>query len=1178
MKEYLKRLARGSFVYEEPKMEVSDKELNLDVTIGTIGEFDFVIKASEVIKGIIWSSNERVIAKNNTFKGDVIKVSFKVNTAGLAVGDVINGVFDMVTNAGEAQVKYQVKIVQNVVKSTASDITNLFQFASLVQNAYEEAEVIFVSDGFRDIIADDTFENLYDLMRKSNNVAWEIEEFLIAAKNKQPITISVDKPYVRYDDFKESIQNSILLTKSGWGYVGIDVSTDCDFIRVAADRITREEFTGNDYELQYLLDSSLMHAGTNYGRIIFTTYNQKIEVVIEVVCSTVKAGANDTKKARLMLIREYLNYRMKKLDTAGWLAVSRDILERARANAPEDIFFKLAQAQLCIADNRNEESEWLLERVKAELSVADIEGDIKAVEIYSYYLYVNSLLLKDEAYTAKVFHRIKNYYENGYDSWKLLWMLFYLDKAYAKNISIKLLRLKEAFRDGCTSSVMYMEAIMVLNTQPSLLRVLNRFEMCVLDFGVKNGLILEKLAEQIAFLIHNEKVATLAMVKILIELEKKYKSDMILEILVTQLIRNEFTGKQYFKLYEKGILRGLRITQLYEYYIKSIDRSRYIRLPKIVLMYFTYESNLDAADKAYLYADILINEADNEDIMSAYRGPVERFGYEQLKENNISDNLLVIYRHIWSERFIDEDTQAFMLRLLFCYRVKCYGADVKNVLVKHQQLKTVEKYPVIDGTAYVSMYTDNCSIVLEGTDGVLRKDSITYEVEKAFDDETLAEELINRSSDDIYVRIYNYEHRTSQEMDDNCLLNVLVLLNSDSVEEKIKTQLNSWLIDYYSKYYVGDDFESCLSKINRHNLAVADAVKLIEVCIANDLFDDAYELIKKYGYSSVNSVSLLRLARNFIEEYNYEPKGVLTAVCYHIFYDKKYDEKVLKYLSLNFYGTNEQMYDIWSACQNFGVNAITVGENFLAQMLFMGQHNGRSTKVFNYYISNGGKRFVIHAYVAYHAYQYFVKHKRANEIVFEVIEAELLDEHDLPDICAIALLKHYSARPDELELQQLCLVENLIRRLSRENKIFEFYKKFKDKVMLPHTVIDKTVVEFYARPDSKVEIHYYTKENQETPVTEIMQGFEGVFTKSFTLFYGDAIEYYFTAENDNESVKTEMFNLVNKNINIEQTVGRFDYINDVLAGIEAHDIVTVRKIMHNYCVQDYIVNEIFKPM
>ena len=176
---------------------------------------------------------------------------------------------------------------------------------------------------------------------------------------------------------------------------------------------------------------------------------------------------------------------------------------------------------------------------------------------------------------------------------------FYLNSDTENNKSIRLVRIKDIVNDGCTSPVIYLEAINILNAQPVLLRVLNKFEIKVINFGCRYGIINEKLALQIADVALSEKNGSYELVSVLKKLNDRFESDEILTALVSHMIRLGLTGEQYYEVYELGVLRGLRITRLYEFYIASMKKDVERQLPKIVLMYFSYDNTLMGLDKAF---------------------------------------------------------------------------------------------------------------------------------------------------------------------------------------------------------------------------------------------------------------------------------------------------------------------------------------------------------------------------------------------------------------------------------------------------------------------------------------------------------------------------------------------------------------------------------------------------
>ncbi len=1188
MKDYLKRLARGVFQYEDEQISLDKSEISANVCEDSVTDMSFAYSAGRSVKGVIWSSNERVTLKDNMFSGTEGTIEYSVDSTGLTDGDTFSGSFDIVSNAGEYKIDYEYKCTAPMFNTSIGEVSKLYDFTNLAQNAPEEALHDFIDERFRKVClrGDDTLKSLYDILVMNSDEAEAIEEFLVAARMKEPVKLSLDSNVRHYDVSEDEINSSLMLSKSSWGYVSVNVKAEPEFVTLGDDkdyllgekgvtrkRVTSEDFTGSISELEFRIERQCLHAGINYGRITAATHNQRLNYDIEAVNVSAEDSPNPYRHHRTIIsqiTKCYLDYRMKKISSGEWIETSNKLIERLRGYA-DTPYYKLIQAQIMIAMRQADECDWLLESARNEISSEE-------TVLYCYYLYVSSLAKRDGSYTEQACSIIRKYYENGCDDWRILWLLFYIDNKFSNNLSMKLTRIKDAYQTGCNSPVMYFEALHILNAQPVLLRVLNRFELQTIYYGCRSNMIEEQLANHIAELIGSERVASVKMIDIMQLLYERYETDANLNVLCSQMIRNGLYGKEYVQIYEKAILRGLRITRLYEYYIKSVGREKYARLPKIVLMFFAYDSGLDYKDKAFLYADIISNEINNAEVYDSYRPHIEQFGYEQLKLGNIDDNLIVIYRHIWNEKLADELTAPYMLKLMFTYRIRIYSDNIEYVLVKHKELKQAERYNVTDGIAYVPMYTKGCSLVFEDSSGHFHKDTVDYEKEKVLSDKSLLEKIDTINVDDRLYDFFRLEtgmssSGKSQEMLDNALR----LIRLSNIEPDELWVINSWLIGYYDEYFEGDDFASQMVNIRKDGLRTCDAVRLIEVCLRSDLYTKAEQLIASYGYSSVSPNMLFRYVHHELEILRGEPDANLVPVCWNVFDAKKYDEQILQFLSDYFNGSNEQMYQLWKSCENFNVDNMRLEERFIAQALFTGEHNGRLTEVFTSYYHKGGNRLIIDAYIAYNSYLYFVKHKRANDIVFTAICERLETERNIQDICKLALLKYWSLKVYELDEKEIKTADKLICELCKENKCFEFFKKFAPVISLPYNILDQTIVEYYGNPEAKVCVNYrFSGESEEH--TELMTVCGGVFVKSFTCFYGESLTYYFTEEYRNKIKQSQVYNITCNTINTEGDNGRFDYVNDMLASRDLHDMATMRKLMHGYCVQNYVTQQYFKPL
>ena len=104
------------------------------------------------------------------------------------------------------------------------------------------------------------------------------------------------------------------------------------------------------------------------------------------------------------------------------------------------------------------------------------------------------------------------------------------------------------------------------------------------------------------------------------------------------------------------------------------------QLPKIVMMYFSYDNTLVGMDKAFLYANIITGrDSYYKDIYSSFEKDIEIYVYEQLKAGNINDYLVILYKALLGTQLITEETNDFICRLRYVYKIQCFSSYVKEI-------------------------------------------------------------------------------------------------------------------------------------------------------------------------------------------------------------------------------------------------------------------------------------------------------------------------------------------------------------------------------------------------------------------------------------------------------------------------------------------------------------------
>ena len=667
----------------------------------------------------------------------------------------------------------------------------------------------------------------------ATNDVYETEHADNVHAKEEAVVLTIDNDENTVTKKEEPEKYGFELKKSGTELTQIHIYADAEFIELEKNDISTDDFAGDRLDINYIINPAKMHAGNNYGYIHVDSYTQHLKVKVSAVVS--KAAGEEfevrweERQTEYKLTKLYLDFRMKKIKKEKWLSSSMQIVDRIRGIKGQDPFYDLVQVQLLAMSGREESAVQIFDGLKK-----DIIGRIgDNVELYCYFLYVSTLMVKEEEYTAQVYSQVKKFYENGYDTYRVLWILFYLGPDSESNKSIKLIRIKDTVNTGCTSPVMYIEALNIINAQPVLLRVLNQFEMRVINYGCKNGIITEKLAMQIADVAANEKNISINTLIILKKLYEQFDKDEILTVLVTQMIRMGMTGDNCFEIYEKGVLRGLRITRLYEFYIASMPKNIERQLPKIVLMYFAYDNILSDSDKAFLYANIVTGrDSYYKNIYEGYDRNIEIFVYEQLKDGKISDNLAVLYKALLKTQLISKETGSFISRMPYMHRVRCFSDVVSRVHVRHPEFAEETVYELSEKIAYICMYAGDCEITFECSDGVIRKDTIDYEIEKVFDAGQYEEVFgaaaeYGMDNDGIIMSRINDMHKKS-EYTPELLDYYKCIKKSDNISSAYRYQINSWMIEYYYTYYKDNDFWHEYVSVDTDDLSDKDAQRLIE--------------------------------------------------------------------------------------------------------------------------------------------------------------------------------------------------------------------------------------------------------------------------------------------------------------------------------------------------------------
>ena len=512
------------------------------------------------------------------------------------------------------------------------------------------------------------------------------------------------------------------------------------------------------------------------------------------------------KRLKVEITRGYLDFRMKKISLSEWTGNSLALISNSEflsmcgtSEQEEKIWLELqvSRAMLLSLHGDAAEAGVILKDYSQRLFQDKQENGI----LYYMSLYVQTMIDNNQAtydYASDEFEKV---IKTDKAPWQILLFSYHLDHNAEENASIWLTRFKDAFSNGCTSPIVYLEAIRIFNKQPALLRVLNAFETQVVRFGYKNSLVEAAATSRITELVSEETKIDMTHLYCLKNLYDEYNSDEILITLCKKMIQGNIKGPEYVGIYEQAIKRGLNITLLYEYYLMSLDKTEPGRLPETVLRYFVYDSGIDINSKAYLYACVISVRDSEPDIYHLYRNNILEFTKERLSEGLIDNSLIVLYRWFLDvTETIDSGLSAQIFRLQFTYRITLESDIPVTLVVRHKEFKVPKKTPVKDRLTYAFILSDRenleeeCVICFEDANGNVYSDkSFAFTVERVLEERPLLEMNDAECSKDPFYLLYRYR----QELQNADVVNAEVfaksLLMYDAISNSFENELRTFL-------------------------------------------------------------------------------------------------------------------------------------------------------------------------------------------------------------------------------------------------------------------------------------------------------------------------------------------------------------------------------------------------
>lgn len=1173
------QIAAGRFNGTKPILAFSEETIDLSVIEGRSEAGSFVIESTNQIKicGIVYSTNPRMECLNPHFEGEKVRIRYQFNSKGLTEGDTCEGKFVIVCNQIEYSLSFCAGITRLYAEASTGAVKSLDDFTRLAASNWDEAYHLFYNRNFLNTIPyDNVYERLtYEGFACARPSGQNMEEFLIGVNKKQPVSISVDKSEEIFMASKEPQSGCFTITKDNWGYTEIRLRTDCEFIKLSKPVLTLDDFIGKTYLYEYIIDASVMHAGRNFGRIyidgVYQSFTIDITAGVRDDDGSISdiAVTKDIKECMVGIMELYTSFRLKRIVTGVWANETISILNHLHALMPDEHMYELMKAQAFIINRQRQEAKWILDDFKHS-------NTDKKAPIWGYYLYLMTLLEREPSYVDNMTHEVELIFYENPDSVLLFWVLLFLRDQYFDDSAGKLKDIKYWVLRGCSSPYLYIEAYYLISQDPYLIKELSVFELRILSWAVKEKALTKELAGAIFEAVDlaggfDNRVYELLTAAYEICPEAEYVG-----IICSYLIKGHKNDTCFHKWFELGIENKLRLTGLYESYLLTMNDRQISPVPKVIQMYFSFDNKLPYRKLAVLYNNIIAAKETEPEVYHKYRKAMGRFAMDQVQLRHIDDNLAVLYEDMLELGFINEELSAAFSDIIYTHKLIVFDKRIVRAIIYQNEMKEPQIVPVTDQCAYFELFSNDYVILFEDSRGYRYVKSISYRLQRLMDAEKYLDRCISLSPDRPQYIVSHFKHvRDYSDFTKDDLKLFKPVFYSESFSDSYKAVMGYRILKYCQLHDYEDYVRPFLQSINFDTLQKDARKYLIDMLVSNRLYEKAYDMAMEYGIDMLAAASKVVLCENALKVQHVDD-DFMVQLAISAFKTGKYSDLVLKYLCENYTGPTDELINLWHAADKFSISSMKLDERILEQGIYTQIEPEKISDIFMEYYKRAGNEKLILAYISLVAHGYLHSGGCKADFIFDIIEKRFIGNRTLNDACQLALLKHFAEKTD-ITQAELEIEDTLLKYYIYNNMYFDFFARLDYRLLEKYFIYDKAFLQYESTPGTHVVLHYSRDEDgEEFNSEDMVEMYDGIYVKTFVIFFGELIRYYITEEHDNSIEVKESNRLTCNNIPGDNDHSRYNLINEMIISDTLSDETTLKSNIDEYKRLDAATKQLFK--
>ncbi len=831
----------------------------------------------------------------------------------------------------------------------------------------------------------------------------------------------------------------------------------------------------------------------------------------------------------------YIDMRLKRISKLNWMIESEKAVDALRQLEHTDIVPELFYAHLLLTKEAYEAveevmdaaAEWL--RGNSQTSPAS----------HAYYLYLTTLLQTEEGYESRVTAKLTELAQKNPSIWQIQWLLFYTDADLAKEPLEQYHFLKKMYISGCRSPLMYIEARALLERNPTFLYEFSEFEVQLMVFMIRHAGMSERVSDMLAeYMLQRTDYRYIYLI-ILCGCYEVTPSKRILEGICRMMVLGGCRGEKFTSWYRKGIAEKVRVSGLFEAFMKSLPIEEWFldgeelsdarRIPSEVMEYFAHASALDDMRTAYLYAVVHKYRDNWLSIYRLYETLIQPFMMDQLYRGRINAGLAYLYENVLDFSNIPKEKSEGFLNLCHSAKISKLPAEAGMLQLKYTHCDVVTQESIAKYECVIPVYGSRftaVSVDYSGNETIVHDVTIVPMMDREKWQKVFAEQRITN----ILYHMAEVEEALRMKAIETKIPSVKQVLSHEKIVQSFKEEIAEHILPYWD---INGAYEEILGAV-------------------------------PFVFTDMGTYSKEKEIAFWKKQYMHNHIGIYG----------------MQFLLDHYEGTLAEHGSIFRKAAGLGIETGIYAEGILRKMLASGQVLPQHTDIFEAYCQGEPDEELVWQYLEFEADVSYRKECKLENFFMEKQAEMTLSGKAFSVIAKLAFLQNMTTAgvgsAGRLQSEAAALY---IDELLKQNIYFSWMQPL--QVIFPALSEKEAfqVLEYRGEASVPVWVRFskYTegKEEADSFQSEVMDEIcDGVYTRSFILFYGERMHYeIFGLEGTEHRLLKQG---VLKRGQSEQGTSKFARLNQMLALKEKRDNWELYQELEAYYGRSAMVEQLFK--